>query len=145
MATSKRILKPRSPSLYDNTEHGYPDDLPEDPKQHTIFWLREINAADQVTELWIKDYQPDTGQAHNRVAWYDRRRLNTMATEAQQSSPVSAGIYHSLNPVDPKDLGTVADNPKRCCRRVKAQHVLSRRLLMIDIDPDRPIGQPAND
>lgn len=145
MATSKRILTPRSPSLYDNIEHGYPDELPEDPRQHTIFWLREINTMGQVTELWVKDYEPETGRTHNRVAWYDRRRLSTMASEAQQYSPASSGIYHSLNPVDPKELGTVGDKPQRCRKRVNTSHVLSRRLLMIDIDPDRPIGQPATD
>lgn len=145
MTSSNRILTPRSPSMYDNAEHGYPDDLPEDPRQHGVFWLREINPTGQVTELWIKDYAPETGKPHNQVAWYNRCRLSAMAKVARAYSPHSAGVYHSLNPVDPKDLGTIGDKPKKCTKRINSKHVLSRRLFMVDIDPDRPIGQPATD
>ncbi|MEM6257425.1 MAG: hypothetical protein AAGI37_03840 [Planctomycetota bacterium] len=145
MTEAMRILTPRSASKYDNAAHAYPDDLPQDPSLQTIFWLREINAGDQVTELWIKDYSTESGKTQNLVGWYDRRRLGTMARDAKQCSPSSSGVYHSLNSVDPKNLGTVGDKPKRCGKRVSSQNVLDRRLLMIDVDPDRPIGQPATD
>lgn len=145
MTKTTRILTPRSASLYDSAEHGSPDDLPEKVTDQTIFWLREINATSHVTELWIKDYEPETGKTHNCVAWYDRRRLSAMANSARQYSQNATGVYHSLNPVDPKDLGTIGSKPKRCVKRVSSKHVLGRRLLMIDIDPDRPIGQPATD
>jgi len=132
--------------LYDNAKHGYPDELPEDPRQHGIFWLREIVGRDEVTELFIKvGDPPGGGRPITRAGWFNYGRLGSLFIEGMRYSPHVVGVYHSLNPVDPEAHPGTDRLTAPGRRRSNKNQITSRRLLLIDVDSERPAGQPATD
>ncbi len=107
-------------------------------------WLRHLVAPGQVTELVALGRERG-----GRHGFYDHDHLGEMARTAAElsDSGLFKGIYFRFNPVKPALL-------PRCPNRVEQLRkggaatdadILSRRLLLIDADPQRPGDCPATD
>lgn len=86
------------------------------------------------------------GQQHTTSGFFDD--LEALARAAAQRSGHDAGVYVTLNPVDPALLHRM---PKNTVRRAGSgdttsdRDVRRRRSLLVDVDPIRPAGISSTD
>ncbi len=80
--------------------------------------------------------------------YFDSKHLDDMAKAALRWTPKAAGVYVTMNPVNPDLLARAANRVIRAGRDTKSTSdgdIVARRRLTIDFDPDRPAGISATD
>jgi hypothetical protein len=109
--------------------------------------LRLLVAPGTVVELRALHVEKGPGFARTLAGFFDFDHLEKLAQEAARLSPMSAGVYWTLNPLN-------CDLLARCSNRVKVadsgmlasdKDVLHRRWLLIDADPVRLAGVSATE
>lgn len=115
-----------------------------DPEPIARF-LRQLHPPGQVFEIRIPHCAETPGRdfTSTHSGFFDSDHIDAAATAiaAIDTNHKPAGIYVTINPVDPALIA-------RAHNRIKAkaqtstgdQHVVSRRWLMLDLDPVRPSG-----
>ncbi len=101
-----------------------------------------------MVELRILGWQEREGWTRDRSGFFDYDHLQHLAAEALKYTGQSEGTYWTLNPVDPALLARAENKTKVTSQKGKAtsdQHVLRRRWLLIDCDPQRPAGISSTD
>lgn len=72
--------------------------------------------------------------------------MGAMAQAAATWSGVAKAVYFTLNPVSPDLLARACNRAIEYVRYATLdEHILRRRLILIDCDPVRPVGIPANE
>ena len=115
----------------------------------TIFEnLHRLLEPGQVAELRaIKVSTVSYSFPHTVSGYFDHDHLQEMAATASQLSSDSKGVYVTLNVVRP-DLLARHNNRVGVAKEgetTKDNEILSRRWLLIDLDPQRPSGTSATD
>jgi hypothetical protein len=103
-------------------------------------WLRILIAPDQVVELRaLKVRKHSRERTHTESGYFDTDHLHQMAEIAFDLTPVSRGIYFTLNPLKSDILARRANRVDWAeeGELTKDHHVLCRRWLLIDADPER--------
>ena len=116
--------------------------------QQIVSWLRVLLEPGSVVELRILGWQQREDYVRDRSGYYDYDHLQHLAAEALKYTGQSEGVYWTLNPVDPALLARAANKTKVASQKGKAtgdQHVLRRRWLLVDCDPQRPAGISSTD
>jgi hypothetical protein len=103
-------------------------------------WMQLILAPGQVTELRALGVSHSGYRApHIESGFFDSEHLSGMVKEALRLTPLSKGVYFTLNPLNPEIIH------KRCNRvdvaregdTAKDEHVLRRNWLFVDADAVR--------
>ena len=101
--------------------------------------IRPLFASDQIVELRALDVRLGRGGPHVEAGFFDFDHLLDMCSEAQRLTPISKGVYFTLNAVNPQLLA-------RCCNHTqwagsgsltKDKDIIRRRFLLVDADPIR--------
>ena len=111
-------------------------------------WLGVLVEPGSVVELRILGWQEREGFDKDRSGYYDSNHFQHLAAEALKYTQQSEGVYWTLNPVNPALLARAANRTKVVGKKGNAtgdQHVLRRRWLLIDCDPQRPAGISSTD
>ena len=93
---------------------------------------------DQVVELRAIKVNTGYGKPHIEAGWFDYDHLPMMAN-SQAISGKAAGVYFTLNPINPHLLARWANKVKRAedGELTKDKDITSRCRLLIDVDPVR--------
>jgi hypothetical protein len=110
-------------------------------------WISKLVVPDQVLELRVLHVIRKYGRSHAESGFYDSNSLLKMMIDALTISPMSRGVYFTLNPLKPVLLS------RRTCRLSYAgsgesatdQDVINRNWLFIDADPIRDPHVSATD
>lgn len=107
---------------------------------------RLLVGAGNVVELRALDVRgKPNGPTHTEAGFFDHDHLAELADHAARLTRTAAGVYYTLNPLNP-------DLMARCCNRADwakqgssatDAHVLRRRWLLLDADPVRVSGISA--
>ena len=109
-------------------------------------WLRLLVEPGQVVELRALDVvTPSYRRPHVVSGFYDHTHLEDMASEALKLSDGAKGVYMTLNPLNPDLLARRYNRTDDAKDDTAAdKDVTARRLLLIDIDPQRsPASRPT--
>lgn len=125
-----------------------------DPNEAAITeWLRLFVLPGQVTELRALNVKRRYGKPVTMSGYYEHDRLDVMVRDALSltnkghDSKPAPGVYFVINPVNPALLS------RRTNRVDVAEHgalttdadILTRRWLLIDVDPIRPAAISSSD
>jgi hypothetical protein len=111
-------------------------------------WLRKLVRPGDVIEVFIKDSKnPPLQFGINWTGYYDRHHLHNLIDDTLAHSGRALGVYFRINPVNPDAIARSSNRlqPSKNAVPSKAEDIVRRRLLFIDIDPKRPRGVSATD
>lgn len=110
-------------------------------------WLRLFIEPGQVTELRALGCTAAYRRPHTEAGFFDYDHLDKMAAEALRLTRVSKGVYWTINPLNPELISRRANRIDVADRETLTSDndVIRRRLLLIDVDPQRPSGISSSD
>ena len=110
-------------------------------------WLRVLVEPGQVVELRALHVVEKYGKPSTHSGFFDTDHLREMAIAAAKLSPRSAGVYWTLNTVNPDLLARRANREERVGEGdlTSDRHILRRRWLLVDADPKKLAGVSANE
>jgi hypothetical protein len=121
--------------------HARPDAQPRPPAKEILAALRVLYRADQVVELRVPGYP--RGGATSAGYFIDSGALVAYALDLCGKA---AGVYVTLNEIDPALLARYADRVETWCKHTTTdKDVVRRRWLPLDFDPVRPSGISSTD
>src|SRR5262245_50477513 len=109
--------------------------------------LSVLYADDQVVGTCAWGVNEGYGRPSALAGFFDPQHRVEMARAASKLSRIAAAVYFTLNPIDRALLARSYNKVKRAepGDLTKDSDVLSRRWLMIDIDPVRAAGVSATE
>jgi hypothetical protein len=110
-------------------------------------WFTWLFPPDQVVELRALHVRPGTGGTHTEAGYFDGDHRQCLADAALRVTPRAQGVYATLNPCNPALLARRKNRTDWAKEGdlTKNNEILSRRWLLVDIDPVRPSGISATD
>lgn len=116
--------------------------------------LGSPQADEQILTAWLSTIWPDSSEAVVELramrdggsvcrAFYDNPQA--FVSEAIRLSGAGWNCYYTLNPVKRSSFADIVNRPAAPGRAAKDEDILSRRFLLIDIDPRRPAGIASTD
>jgi hypothetical protein len=104
-------------------------------------------APDQVVELRALKVANGNYRPYTEAGYFDGEHRRELAAAAWDLSKKAGGVYCTLNPLLPAVLARKVNRTDRADdgNLTKDHEVLTRRLLLVDVDPVRPSGISATD
>jgi hypothetical protein len=104
-------------------------------------WLASLIDPDQVVELRALKMHDGRG-GHTVAGVFRGNELSAMANAALTLSGNCQGVYYTMNPLAPDRFVVQAPRMRRADHGELAsdKHVVTRRWLLIDVDPVRAVG-----
>ena len=101
-------------------------------------WLAYLVDPGVVIELRAPEVDFGNGFKATVSGFYDSDHLLEMAVEAVDLTEAAAGVYFTINPIDPELLALRSNRAeKRPRRTAKDEDVIRRTRLLVDLDPVR--------
>jgi hypothetical protein len=100
-------------------------------------FLRFISSADDLRYFVVK--APSPGNFRSQLGYYQCSNLEKLESDLQQRQDWAIGAYYSLNPVAANCIARAGNEllPATSLLAIRASDIVSRRLLLIHVDPTR--------
>jgi hypothetical protein len=149
-AVWRRLEKEALTMLQDASDAGKPADKSlRDSIAGMAAWLRLFVEPGGVTEVRAVGVKAQYGRPYIESGYFDYEHLDKAAEEAARLTlkGKARAVYFSLNPTDKSLLARRANRAERAeeGELTADRHILRRRWLLVDADPDRDARISASD
>ena len=100
-------------------------------------WMSLFVEDGQVVELRALNVEQSQGFKRTWCGYYTGNKLDRMASDAMELTGDAEGVYFMLNPVNPDLLARCANRVEATNESTKDPDIVSRRFLLLDVDPKR--------